>query len=245
MKAMVLAAGFGSRLGEITKNTPKCLVEVGGKPMLEHVVDRLRGCGVTEVVINLHYLAQQVRDFVVARNNFGISVQFSYEPEILETGGGLLAAWPFLSNERFFIVHNSDVYCDANLQELISAAERSNAIATLAVMSRQSSRNLLFDDNENLIGWESSKDGDTTTRSVAREVVNPTRYAFSGIHVVSNALHSYLRMSSGKFSIIESYLNAARAGQSVRAHRIDGAFWIDVGSPAQLKLLDAHLKSHA
>lgn len=237
MKAMILAAGFGTRLGAITERTPKCLVEAGGKSMLEHVVDRLRAVGISTVVINLHHLAEQVRSFVAARNGFGLDVIFSYEPEILGTGGALRKAAQFFVGDDV-LVHNADIYSDIALDGLILAHQNTNATATLAVMERPNSRPLLFDSANNLVGWENVAKG-TGERIREGDV---TRLAFSGIHVISSRLIPYIeRGGEGAFSVITAYLDAARSGERILAHRVDSSLWIDVGTPDKLEQLRQRL----
>ena len=238
MKAMVLAAGFGSRLGEMSKTTPKCLVEVAGKSMLEHVVDRLRLAGVTEIVINLHHLADQVRTFVIERGNFGLKVHFTEESEILGTGGGLKNARKFFDAVPAFYVHNADIYSEIDLRALADAHRHTGAIATLATMSRPTSRPLVFGMSGNLVGWESKEN----SRGELLPYEGPlVRYAFCGVQVVSSAIFKYMEPLSGAFSTIRTYLEAARAGERVRAYDCGSAYWMDMGSPEKLAELRRHL----
>lgn len=238
MKAMVLAAGFGTRLGALTQTTPKCLVKVGGKAMLEHVVDRLKQVGVRELVINLHYLSEQVQRFVEQRSGFGLRVHFSYEPKILGTGGGILHARQYLDGDEPFFVHNADIFSEVDLAGMFAAARaQPDVVATLAVMPRDTSRVLLFDREGELLGWRSG-----ARTELAREGGERIPLGFCGIHVLSPAIFPLLEQhGGGEFSIISTYVHAARLGKRVRAYRVDGQFWVDVGTPTQLEALCAQL----
>lgn len=230
MKAMILAAGWGSRLGELTRHTPKCLIDVGGKPMLQHILERLKAAGVTSVVINLFHLGDQIRDFL-ARDSFGLEVAFSPEPELLGTGGGIKHAKALLKDAPFFIVHNSDVYSDLSLTELVAQHQQTRALATLAVMDRPSNRPLVFDSSGRLCGWENVERG---TGEVFGSDPMPMQLAFSGIQVVSTDIFNYMEDEQGEFSSITVYLKAAQARQNILAYRMDSAYWLDMGTPSKL-----------
>lgn len=233
MKAMVFAAGFGKRLGALTQNNPKPLIDINGKAMLERVIENLKAAGVDEVVINTHYLPEKIKDYVAARNNFGIKVSLIYEPEILGTGGGLKNAEQYFRDSQDIIVHNADVYCDLNLKRMLLVHRSSGAAATLAVMDRKTSRYLVFNDRSEMIGWENPEENKSDLVSSAAG----SRLAFSGIQIVSRTFFDFLRGEQGEFSIIRGYLNAIKAGQKVLGHRIDDTFWIDVGTESSLHAL--------
>src|SRR5512137_3047768 len=155
MKAMILAAGVGSRLRPLTDGTPKALIDVGGVPMIEHVIRRLTAAGVTEIVVNLFHLGDQIVDFLASRGNFGLRIEFTREAKLLDTGGGLKnAAW-FFDDGRPFFLHNVDVLSEIDLGALLRRHRDVRALATLAVQSRPSSRRLLFDNGGRLCGRES------------------------------------------------------------------------------------------
>lgn len=240
MKAMIFAAGLGSRLGEITRTTPKCLVRAGGKSMLEYVVERLKAAGVDHVVINLFHLGEQIEEFVREKDSFGIRVDFSREETLLGTGGGLKKAAGFFAGDESFFVHNADVYCDLDLKILAGAHAGSGALATLVMMERQSSRCLLFDSHGQLAGWEGTKESGETDLISEDPVL--TRLAFSGIQMVSPRIFAYMRDEEEKFSIIRSYMKAARAGEKVVSCVMKDAWWIDVGKPETLEQLRLHLE---
>lgn len=238
MKAMVLAAGFGTRLGEAGRTTPKCLMRAGGKALLEYVIDSLRRAGVSEVVINLHHLGDQIERFVADRSSFGMRVHFSREPVILGTGGGIKHARKLLDGDDCFLVHNADVYCELDLAALAAAHRASGALATLAVMERPGTRQLLFDDRGMLCGWESRENNEPSLIGSPAAV---RRRAFSGIHVLSRQIFDFMESENGEFSIIRSYIAAARVQRPVREFDMSAAYWLDAGTPERLAELDAHV----
>lgn len=237
MKAMLFAAGVGSRLGEITRDRPKCLVEVGGKTILERVIERLKAAGVGEIAINLHHHPAQIIEFMNSRQNFGLVIHYSHELKLLDTGGGLLLARSFFESEEFFLVHNSDVYCEFDLNELVEFQRRHSPVATLLVQRRQSKRYLVFDPDLCLIGRRNAEGEGALVRQVPVEEL----YAFSGIQAVSRRIFDFMGEPGTEFSIISTYLEAAQRGEQVRGLSIQDAYWIDVGTPERLKELDQRL----
>jgi len=239
LKAMILAAGMGSRLKELTRDTPKCLMSAGGKTMLEHTVDRLRRAGVKEIVINLHHFHEQIKDFCRQNNYFGVNLSFSYEEELLETGGGLQNVRSYFSDVECFILHNSDVYTDLDLNKLVEChVQTKNCLATLAVNGRKTSRPLLFNKAGALAGWRS--------KAASREELVGTaeglkEKGFCGIHVISNKFFEFNENSSKSYSIIGSYIEAARKGELINALSIDANYWIDVGTREKLNQLNQDL----
>lgn len=231
MKAMVFAAGVGSRLRELTATTPKCLMKVGDHTMLELVVSRLKSVGVSAIAINVHHLADTVVDFVQAKNNFGIEVVFSHEATLLDTGGGLKKLRPFFEKEDAFIIHNSDIFSRCDLSTLIQIHQARNAVGTLAVMERASSRGLYFDSDNVLVGWTQESQG-------APE--DGRALAFSGISIASGEIFSYMGEADA-FSLIRPYLEASRATGRVWGVTIPADDWVDMGTPEQLALLRAKL----
>lgn len=234
MKAMILAAGRGTRLQSLTANRPKALVEVGGVALLEHVARRLAAAGVTEVVINLHHCGDQIPPFVESRGRFGLRrVEYSPEPELLDTGGGLKKAADFFDDGRPFLVHNVDVLSDIDLAALLRAHAASGALATLAAKARPTARPLLFDSDGSLVGRVSADHVDTLVRPPKGD---PAALGYCGIQAVSPAL--FRRMTeTGAFSIVDCYLRLAARGAAIRVHRVDGAAWRDCGRPADLRPL--------
>lgn len=239
MKAMVLAAGMGTRLRPLTNDRPKALVEVAGRTLLEITLARLRACGVREVIVNVHHFADQVVAYLKAHDNFGMRVEISREDDaLLDTGGGLKkAAWFFLqssggsagTHDEPFFLHNVDVISNIDLNRMVEAHKRGNALATLAVQDRETSRYLLFDEAMQLVGRRSSRDERGATEW-ARPSENAQPLAFSGIHVISPRLLGMIS-EQGAFSIISTYLRLAAQGEKILAFGADGAYWRDLGRP--------------
>jgi NDP-sugar pyrophosphorylase family protein len=241
MKAMVLAAGLGTRLRPLTNDRPKALVEVAGRTLLELTLMRLRSFGIRDVIINVHHFADMVVDYLTTHHNFGMQIAISREDLLLDTGGGLKkAAWFFLEGNvgEPFLLHNVDVLSTIDLARMVAFHLEQQALATLAVQDRSTSRYLLFDSNGHLCGRRTGRDG-------ALELVRPAHhvdaFAFSGIHVISPRLLPLLT-EDGAFSIITSYLRLARAGESIYAFRADEYSWRDMGSPENIARATEELK---
>lgn len=230
MKAMILAAGVGSRLRPLTDRMPKALVEVGGVPMIERVIGRLASAGVTDLVVNLFHLGDRIVEFLASKGDFGLRIQFTCEAELLDTGGGLKnAAW-FFDDGRPFFLHNVDVVSEIDLTALLRFHEDTGPLATLAVQPRPSSRHLLFDTNGRLVGRETSEG----VEWAYGPVVPVERLGFTGIHVVSPAI--FFRINeTGAFPITRPYLRLAGEGEKIVAFRADGNYWQDIGSAAKLE----------
>ena len=230
MKAMVLAAGLGTRLRPLTDNRPKALVEVGGRTMLELTLERLKRFGVGEAIVNTHHYAEMIEEYLRVNNNFGMRIEVSREDALLDTGGGLKkAAWFFLEagpDEPFF-VHNVDVLSTIDLGATVRAHRESGALATLAVMEREASRYLLFDQEGLLVGRQRGKDGEPEWAAASGD---GSALAFCGIHVISPRIFAEMKQE-GAFSIIDAYIELARRGERVMAFRADGAQWRDLGRP--------------
>lgn len=242
MRAMVLAAGLGTRLRPLTNNRPKALVEIGGKTLLEITLTRLASCGVREVIINVHHFADMVVDYLEAHEHFGMRVAISREDDLLlDTGGGLKkAAWFFLDDparlDEPFLVHNVDVVSTIDLARLVKLHRGRGALATLAVQQRGSSRQLLFDDSDELSGrWISGKDPE-----FARSTPNLKAFAFSGIHAISPRLLPRIT-EEGMFSIIETYLRLAGEGERILGFRADEYRWRDLGKIEDLRAAEREL----
>ncbi|MFI5461293.1 MAG: NDP-sugar synthase [Isosphaerales bacterium] len=230
MKAMVFAAGVGSRLRPLTDEIPKALLDVGGAPMIERVIRRLQTAGVTELVVNLFHLADRIVEFLASKDDFGLRIEFTREAELLDTGGGLKnAAW-FFDDGRPFFLHNVDVLSDIDLEELLRFHQKVGALATLAVQSRPSSRQLLFDRDGRLCGRESAE-GVEWAKGPRSGV---ERLAFTGIHVIDPAIFPKMT-ETGVFPITRTYLRLAGEGERIVAYRADGRDWQDIGSPEKLE----------
>lgn len=246
MKAMVLAAGLGTRLRPLTDDRPKALVEVAGRTLLEITLARLREFGVREAIVNVHHFADMVVDYLKANSNFEMRIEVSREDMLLDTGGGLKkAAWFFLEDsdeegekEAPFILHNADVLSTIDLRRMVRAHAERRALATLAVQERETSRYLLFDDQLQLCGRRAAREGKP---EIVRPAQQPLALAFSGIHVVSPRLLPMMK-EEGVFSIIDSYLRLAGEGERIQAFRADEYYWRDLGTPESLKQAAEDLK---
>jgi mannose-1-phosphate guanylyltransferase len=249
MKAMVLAAGLGTRLRPLTNDRPKALVEVCGRTLLEITLTRLRDFGIHDVIINVHHYAEMVIDRVKAAGNFGMHVEFSREDVLLDTGGGLKKAAWFLSEsgnpsasadeQEPFILHNVDVISNIDLQRMVEVHKKSAALSTLAVQKRKTSRYLVFNDHLQLCGRRLVKEDKT-------ELVCPSQslseLAFAGIHVISPRIFSLLT-EEGVFSIVPAYLRLAAQGENIQAFCADEYYWRDLGKPENIQQAEQDIKA--
>ena len=226
MKAMVFAAGLGSRLRPLTDTMPKALVPINCIPLLEHVLLKIKQTGIQEVVVNVHHFSQQIIDFLSSKQNFGISIQISDESnELLETGGGLRKALTLLGEDEPILLHNVDILSNLNLTDLITT-HHSNDGATLVVSERNTSRYLLFDEEMALAGWHNVKTNELRPASVNLESLRPL--AFSGIQIVSPGVLPYMADMPVRFSIIDFYLKIMNT-LPIRAYIPSDYRMIDVG----------------
>lgn len=240
---MILAAGLGTRLRPLTDNRPKALVEIAGQTLLEITLSRLRAAGIREVIINVHHFADMILEYLKTKDNFGMRIEVSREDVLLDTGGGLKkAAYFFLEDsnsiEQPFILHNVDVISTIDLQRMLQLHTESQALATLAVQDRQTSRYLLFDKRLQLCGRRSLRDQKTELVRASQPV---QALAFCGIHIISPRLFVVM-METGVFSIINSYLQLAARGNRILAYRADGYYWRDLGSPENVMQATQDLK---
>ena len=247
MKAMVLAAGLGTRLRPLTNDRPKALVEINGRTLLEITLARLRRFGVSDVVINAHHFADVLARYLADHENFGMRIKISREDDLLlDTGGGLKKAARFFlrdSGETPFIVHNVDVLSTIDLHEMVAIHRKHDALATLAMRDRKSSRLLLFNSHSELCGRQITNEGAPSTEMV-HPCPHPQPLAFCGIHVISPRLLKMMT-EQGVFSIIDVYLRLAGAGERIRAFRADEYYWRDLGRPEHLAQAAADVTSGA
>jgi NDP-sugar pyrophosphorylase family protein len=230
MKAMIFAAGLGTRLYPMTQSLPKALIKIKNTPLIEIVIKRLVLQGFDEIIINLHHFSRQIEEFIHGMDDFGITIRFSDEKgELLDTGGGLKKASWFFDDEKPFLVHNVDIISNIDLTRLLDFHNRSHALATLAVRSRPSSRYLYFDSKNNLCGWENTK---TNERIMVRSSEDERHYAFSGIQVINPKIFK-LNDREGPFSIIDLYLRLA-GHHSIQCFDHTDSLWLDVGKPDSL-----------
>jgi NDP-sugar pyrophosphorylase family protein len=230
--ALLLAAGYGTRLRPLTDHTPKPLIDVGGTPVLERVARRLVDAGADRLIVNVNHLADRIEAFVAERGGLGAETLISREePEPLETGGALRAAAALFRGDAPFFVHNADVLSDIPLRALYEAHRAADPLATLAVMERPSARQLLFDDDGLLGRVDDGRGVDLRVRAPRGDV---RRRAFAGVHVVSPRIFALLT-ERGAFSILEPYLRLAEAGERILPFSVDGCRWLDIGKPEQLE----------
>jgi mannose-1-phosphate guanylyltransferase len=236
VKAMVLAAGLGTRLRPLTNDRPKALVEINGRTLLEITLLRLRAFGIHEVIVNAHHFADQLVAFLKANDNFGMRIEVSREGVLLDTGGGLKkAGWFFVDKsedlDQPFLLHNVDVISSVDFSTMLHVHRQNQALATLAVHRRESSRQLLFNDKLQLCGRRAGKEKEP-------EIVCSTAHleplAFTGIHMISPRLLGLMK-EDGVFSIIDCYLRLAGTGEKLTAFRADEYYWRDLGKPADLQ----------
>ena len=244
MKAMILAAGLGTRLRPLTDDRPKALVEVAGRTLLEITLSRLREFGVREVIINVHYFADMVVDYLTAHDNFGMRIEISREEVLLDTGGGLKKAAHFLEtgpSDEPFILHNVDVISTIDLGRMLQFHRERGALATLAVQDRETSRYLLFDEQLRLCGRRAGRDG---VPELVRGCKQVKALAFSGVHVISPRLLS--TMTGDKvFSIIASYLRLSAKGENILGFRADEYYWRDLGRPENVAQAERDFQNKA
>ena len=238
MKAMVLAAGLGSRLRPLTDDRPKALVEVAGRTMLDLTLARLRSFGIEEVIVNVFHFAESIIDYLAAHGNFGMRIEISREETLLDTGGGLKqAAWFFQENaadhDQPFLLHNVDILSSFDLVRVAAFHREHQPLATLATQDRKTSRPLLFNRALQLCGRAS-------VDQPAGE--HETALAFAGIHMISARIFEHLD-EDGAFSIISTYLRVAEAGEAVLAYRDDAAYWRDLGKPESVQRAAEDLQS--
>ncbi len=241
MKAMIFAAGLGTRLRPLTDTVPKALVRVGGVPMLERVILKLKAAGIDEAVVNVHHFSGQIEDFLASRGNFGIRIAISEEPlEALETGGGIRHAAPLLRGSGRFLVHNVDILSDLDLSFLFSQ-DRRDSLATLVLSeSEEADRYLLFDDDMCLAGWTDVRSGEVKSPLPDFDPSRFRRLSFCGIQMLSEEALGMMEGWPEKFSIIDFYLAAAVTGR-VRGVLARDLKLIDIGSPSKLAEADRRI----
>ena len=229
MKAMILAAGLGTRLKPLTDSRPKVLLEAGPYTLLEFAIRKLKAAGFNEIIINVHHFAPMVVDYLRKNANFDCQITISDESEsLLDTGGALAKASWFFDDHQPFLVYNADIVSDMDLGEFYRSHLVGRSLATLSVRSRKTSRYLLFDNNMRLCGWENIA---THEKRMAIPTANTQAFAFSGIHAISPQLLPLL--DKGRFSIIDTYLRLA--AEHPIAGRVDNSLlWADAGKPESL-----------
>jgi NDP-sugar pyrophosphorylase family protein len=235
---MILAAGLGTRLRPLTNDRPKALVEINGHTLLEITLTRLRSSGISDVIINVHHLADSIVEYLKINNSFGMKLEISREDILLDTGGGLKKAAHFFLEDELdepFLLHNVDVISSIDIGRMIQFHLENYALATLAVQERETSRYLLFDRQLQLCGRRSSDQGDELVRST-----QPLQaLAFCGIHVLSRQIFPLLT-EEGVFPIIPAYLRLAGQGEKILGFRADEYSWRDLGTPESVRQAAEH-----
>ena len=239
MRAMILAAGLGTRLKPLTDSTPKALIKIKEHTLLELQIKKLKAEGFDQIIINVHHLADKIKDYLKQNNFFNCSIEISDESEkLLETGGGLKRASHFFSDEKPFLVYNVDILSNINLKKLLDYHKASSAIATLAVQDRESSRKFLFDDEMTLCGWENKKSGELIISRSSQSELN--KFSFSGVQIVDPIIFQYF-LDKDVFSLVELYLTAAKREKIIGyVHNEDE--WIDLGKMENIKKAESRLE---
>ena len=227
---MILAAGLGTRLKPWTDKHPKALAIVNGKSLLQRNVEYLQRHNIYNVIVNVHHFANQVINTIDENNRWGSNITISDESDVvLETGGGLKKAAPYLLDAASFILMNCDILTDLDLSKLISTHQQQNPLATLAVTNRKTSRYFLFNDNDELCGWRNTATGE---ERISRPANAPNQKAFSGVHVLSNRVFEVMQQQ-GKFSMVDVYLSLATA-ETIKCFDHSDSKFIDVGKPESI-----------
>lgn len=232
MKAMIFAAGLGTRLRPLTDNMPKALVPVDGRPLVDYAIEKLRDSGFDDIVVNVHHFASMLREHLEGRD-YGVKIEISDESDLLrDTGGGILHAQPLLEGSGHFLVHNVDILSNLCVPELISNV-RTDALATLVVSERETSRYLLFDEDMRMVGWTNVSTGEVRSPFSGLDVSKCRRLAFAGIHYISDEIFMEMVGMPEKFSIIDFYLKIC--GEKPVYGYVPADFkMLDVGKPAAL-----------
>lgn len=231
MKAMIFAAGLGTRLRPLTNDRPKALVEVGGVAMLERVITRLKSHGITEIVINIHHFGEKIIEFIKENNNFGITIHISDERDLLlDTGGGILKAQQWLDGNEPIIIHNADILTDFDLHKMVEQHINSNADATLLVADRKTARYFYIGENNRLNGWTNISTGEVKPADYIALNTDKLR-AFGGVHIVSSSIFSELQNYSTepKFSITPFYIDRCKDLKIMGYTPNEKYQWHDIG----------------
>ena len=236
--AMILAAGLGTRLQALTKNKPKALVELNGKPLLQHCIENLIDKGFYYIVINVHHFGEQIIDFV-EHHNFDAEIQISDERDLLmDTGGGIVKATPIFKNSKAVLVHNVDIISNVNLYEMSQEFIASSDDAWLLTQDRDTNRKLLFNTENQLIGWKNK--AEENYKWVYDSFGQYQEMAFSGLHFFRSDLFANFEVKPQ--SVIDLYLKLAKTNRII-SKPIQPDYWFDLGKPEQLERAEKHLNS--
>lgn len=231
MKAMIFAAGLGTRLHPLTLDRPKALVEIAGKTLLQMVIEKVSHFGYNDLVINVHHFGDQIISFLGKNNNFGLTITISDERgQLMDTGGGILKAAPLLDGDEPFLVYNVDVLSDIDLGQFLKYHKEKGGLATLAVRDRQTARYLAFDESMQLAGWRNMKTGEVIQ---SRNMTDCKFLAFCGIQLIDPAIFRLIS-ETGSFPLIPLYLRLA-ADHAIIGYHDHSSVWMDLGKPDQIR----------
>ena len=240
MKALIFAAGLGTRLKPLTDDRPKAMVEIAGKPMLQHVIERVAAAGFDDITINIHHYGQMIIDFLERNDNFGLKIHISDERGLLlDTGGGILKARQWLDGNEPFLVHNTDIISTLDLKAFYDYHVEHDALATILVKERKTQRYFLFDENDRLRGWINKATGETKPDSAKLKGMELRELAFGGLHVISPSIFPELeryRRKEGeeKFSITPFYIKQC-SHHLIHGYQPKEEYqWLDIGKPETL-----------
>jgi len=233
MKAMILAAGLGTRLQPLTNDVPKALIKIENKTLLEIVIERLKLFGFDEIIINIHHQAEKIINFLIQKDNFNIKIKTLFEKELLGTGGGLKKAQWFFSDKKPFLVHNVDILSNFDLNTLIQEHIYSKSLVTLAIQKRETNRYLIFDKKNNLVGWKNLK---TNEEKIIKKTKKQLLFGFSGIHILNYEIFS-LMPEKECFSITDFYLDLVKK-YPIKGFDYSNFLWLDVGKIESLPLAE-------
>lgn len=240
MKAIIFAAGKGSRLGRITQDQPKALVKIGGKTLLEMAIRKLVKYGFDEIIINIHHFADRIEEFLEENNNFGARIELSDErQQLLETGGGLMKAAWFFDDHQPFLTYNVDVLTTLDLSTLLRVHRSTGALVTLACQERTTLRYFLADDQNHLAGWENTETGERIGVLNSRGAVK--RVGYSCISVVNPEFFNHIT-EKGFFSLTPVFLRLTK-NHPVMIYRHNKDYWTDIGNPDRLEKAEKHFSA--
>lgn len=220
MKALILSAGFGTRLKPLTDTTPKALIPYKGKPLIVHQIEKLKAFDIEEIVVNVHHLKEKVIEFF-ATHKFGVRINLSVEEEILGTGGGIINTEKYFKNDPYFLVMNADIISNVNLQRF-TRTYTLDSLAVLAIQKRKTSRYLEFDDRKQLI------------RRANDNSSNENKYAFNGMHLISSRIFELGYKAEFK-DIIDIYLEQIEKGKKIKGYDVGDADFKDIGKHENLE----------
>lgn len=233
MKAMILAAGLGTRLKPWTDHHPKALAVVNGKSLLQRNIEYLQQFGITEVLVNVHHFADQIIEAVQKNNGWGSKITISDETdEVLETGGGLKKAAWYFEGTSSFVLMNVDILTSLDMHAMLQAHTSNKPLATLAISERTTSRYFLFDGQQQLKGWRNVVTGEEKPVDISKKIADLKQMAFSGIHIIDPSLLTLMERS-GKFSMVDVYLDLCDK-HSILGYDHTGAVLVDVGKPESI-----------